>query len=189
MTTSKEPAVEEMMRDAEEAAEPGDIKPGSVINATTDMTMSASELQSAGYVYVYDTRTADRSVVNRNMLQQQLEKRREDGSFVFSTRKPEGIEAARGTFKCLLHVDDPNRERYNQMGLIVCPKDSLRSQYDVSLHMQFRHRREWQTIEGEREEQEKERTRARDDSMAETMRLLAERNRQESVTEKNNGKK
>ena len=47
MTTSKEPAVEEMMRDAEEAAEPGDIKPGSVINATTDMTMSASELQSA----------------------------------------------------------------------------------------------------------------------------------------------
>ena len=87
MTTSKEPAVEEMMRDAEEAAEPGDIKPGSVINASADMTMSASELQSAGYVYVYDTRTADRSVINRNMLQQQLEKRREDGSFVLSCRK------------------------------------------------------------------------------------------------------
>ena len=73
MTTSNEPAIEEMMRDAEMADEPGDLKAGKVISATTDMTMSTSELQSAGYVYVYDTRTASRSVVNRNMLQQQLQ--------------------------------------------------------------------------------------------------------------------
>ena len=189
MTTNNEPAIEEMMRDAEEAAEPGELKQGAVISASTEMTMSTTELQSAGYVYVYDTRTADRSVINRNMLQQQLEKQRPDGSFVFSTRKPEGIEPVRGTFKCLLHEDDPNRERYTQMGLIVCPKDSLRSQYDVSLHMQYRHRREWQTIEGEREEQERERARVRDDSMAETMRLLADRNRQENVMEKKDGKR
>ena len=71
MTTNNEPAIEEMMRDAEMADEPVELKAGKVISASADMTMSTSELQSAGYVYVYDTRTADRSVVNRNMLQHQ----------------------------------------------------------------------------------------------------------------------
>jgi hypothetical protein len=189
MTTNNEPAIEEMMRDAEIAEEPGDMKPGAVISASADMTMSAAELQSAGYVYVYDNRTADRSVVNRNMLQQQLEKQRPDGSFVFSTRKPEDIEPVRGTFKCLLHADDPNREKYTQMGLVVCPKDSLRSQYDVSLHMQFRHRREWQSIEGEREQLERERAQVRDDNMVETMRLLADRERPQNVREEKDGKR
>ena len=178
-----------MIRDAEVAEEPGDMKQGSVISASADMTMNAAELQSAGYVYVYDNRTADRSVINRNMLQQQLEKKRSDGSFVFSTRKPEGIEPVRGTFKCVLHEDDPNRERYTRMGLAVCPKDSLSSQYDVSLHMRFRHRREWQTIEAEREDMERERTRLRDDNMAEAMRLLVDRERPQNVREEKDGKR
>jgi len=189
MTTNNEPAVEEMMRDAEVAEEPGDMKQGAVISANDDMTMSAAELQSAGYVYVYDTRTADRSVINRNMLQQQLQKQRPDGSFVFSTRKPEGIEPVIGTFKCLLHADDPNREKYDKMGLVVCPKSTLPSRYDVTLHMRFRHRREWLTIEGEREEEERERARLRDDNMAETLRLLADRERPQNIREEKDGKR
>lgn len=74
MTTNKEVAIEEMLRDAEEAAEPGDTKAGAVINTTQDMTMTAAELQSAGYVYVYDTVNGKSSIVNRNMLPQILQK-------------------------------------------------------------------------------------------------------------------
>ena len=92
MTTNDGTAIEEMLRDAEDAAEPGDMATGQVISRRDDMTMTTSQLQSAGWVYVYDTVTADRSVVNRNMLPQQLQKQRPDGSYVFSTRKPEGIE-------------------------------------------------------------------------------------------------
>ena len=90
MTTNNEPAIEEMMRDAEEAIEPGELKPGVAIGQSDGMTMTTSELQSAGYVYVYNTKTGDRSVVNRNMLQGQLEKRHEDGSFVSVVYLPLG---------------------------------------------------------------------------------------------------
>ena len=168
-------AVEERLRDAEEAEEPGTMTTGSIIGTNAEMPMSAAQLQSAGYVYVYDTRTADQYVVNRNMLAQQLQKTRPDGSYVFSTKKPDGIEPVRGTFKCLLHADDANRDDYNRMGLPICPKDSLRSAHDVRLHMRHRHRREWETIEGERLDKERQRTEIREDNLAESIRLLAAR--------------
>ena len=78
MTTQNNVALEEMLRDAEDAAEPGDMVSGQIISQNGEMTMTTSQLQSAGWVYVYDTRTADRSVVNRNMLPQQLQKLRPD---------------------------------------------------------------------------------------------------------------
>ena len=175
MTTNNGTDIEEMLRDAEDAEEPGTMSPGTAIGANAGMPMTASQLESAGYVYVYDTRTADQSVINRNMLPQQLKKIRPDGSYVFSTKKPEGIEIIRGTFKCLLHADDPHRKDYTRMGLTICPKDSLSSAHDVRLHMQHRHRREWETIEGERIDRERERSQKRDDNLAESIRLLAGR--------------
>ena len=174
MTTNNEPAIEEMMRDAEMADEPGDMKAGKVISATADMTMSTSELQSAGYVYVYDTRTADRSVVNRNMLQQQLEKRREDGSFVFSTRKPEGIEPIVGKLKCFLHEDDPNREKYDQMGLIRCVKTGFLNEMDRERHLRFRHPRAYATLENERTREERDAERLERIALTKTIRNMAQ---------------
>ena len=75
---TQEQSIHEMLRDAEVAEEPGDIKAGQVVGNSGGMTMTALELQSAGYVYVYENRTGDRSMVNRNMLEQQLQKTRED---------------------------------------------------------------------------------------------------------------
>ena len=124
------------------------MKPGAVVGNSNGMTMTAAELQSAGYVYVYDNRTGDRSVVNRNMLEQQLGKRREDGTYAFTTTKPE-FERQYGGLKCLLH-------------------------------MQKRHRREWATIDGERIDEERIRERARQDNLAEAIRLLAERDSESS---------
>ena len=173
MTTSKEPAVEEMMRDAEEAAEPGNMAPGTIISNSDGMTMSAADLQSAGYVYVYNTKTADRSVVNRNMLQQQLEKRHEDGTFAFSTRKPEGIEPVVGSLKCFLHADDSNRERYDRMGLIRCEKTGFLNEMDRERHLRFRHPRAFATLEDERTRADREAERLERIALTETIKNMS----------------
>ena len=129
-------SVQEMLRDAEIAEEPGNIKRGSVVGNSNGMTMTATELSSAGWVYVYNVRTGGRSTVNRNMLEQQLQKKFEDGTYAFSTRKPEGIEPVRGKIKCLLHKDDPNRKLYDQMGLPYCRKATIHALHDLRIHME-----------------------------------------------------
>ena len=181
MTTNNEPAIEEMMRDAEQADEPGELKPGVPISESDGMTMTTAELQSAGYVYVYDTRTGDRSVVNRNMLQSQLEKRHEDGSFIFSTRFPDGVKLISGTLKCFLHADDPNRDRYDQMGLIRCIKADFLNELDRENHLRRRHPRAWATLENERTRSEREAERLERIALTETLRNM-------NTTEKKGGK-
>ena len=144
--------IEEMINEAEKAAEPGELAKGQVINqGDSDMPapMVAMKPQSAGYVYVYDTRTRERSLCNRNMLVQILKKKRPDGSTVFTTVKP-SIAPKRGSLKCLLHQDNPNRQHYDELGLPVCMKANLTSPYQVRRHMEKRHQMEWKTIEQER---------------------------------------
>jgi len=151
-----EKLVEEMVRDAERAEEPGK-EDSRIINkgdAELPIPMVMS-IKSAGYVYIYDTRTGERSLTNRNMLPSQLKKRRADGSVVFTTISP-GIKPARGTLKCTLHADGANREHYDELGLPVCRKANLTSPFQVKRHMQKRHPVEWATIEEERVAAEKE---------------------------------
>jgi len=177
MTTNNGPAIEEMLRDAEDAAEPGDMEEGQVISRTDNMTMTTSQLQSAGYVYVYDTRTADRSVVNRNMLHQQLEKVRPDGTYVFSTRKPEGIEPVVGHLNCFLHVDGPDRAKYDQMGLVECVKTGFLNELDRASHMRYRHPRAYATLENERVREDREAERLERMALTESIKAMAESNK------------
>jgi len=121
-----------------EAPEPG-------LSEITEVNQG-SIVESAGYVYIWDTQTAKRSVCNRNMLQTTLGKTRKDGSRVFTTIKPD-FEPRGGQHKCLLHESDENREQYNELGLPICTKDNLDSPYQVNRHMQTRHPQEWATIE------------------------------------------
>jgi len=177
MTTNDGTAIEEMLRDAEVAAEPGDMATGQVISRSDDMTMTTSQLQSAGWVYVYDTLTADRSVVNRNMLPQQLQKQRPDGSYVFSTRKPEGIVLMHGKLKCFLHDDEPNREQYNSMGLVHCTKSNLLTELDRERHMRYRHPRAYATLENERVREDREADRMERMALTESIKAMTESNR------------
>mgnify|MGYP004452475027 FL=1 len=182
-------SVHEMMRDAEQAEEPGNMKQGAVVGNSNGVQMTATELQSAGWVFVYSTRTGDRSTVNRNMLEQQLRKKFEDGSYAFTTRKPEGIEPAKGKIKCLLHKDDPNRALYDTWGLAHCRKANIVASHDLRLHMEKRHRREWATIDGERQQLEKQEEKAKENQLAEAIRLLAESNTASNNRRTNNGEK
>jgi hypothetical protein len=123
------------------------------------------------------------------MLEQQLQKRFDDGTFAFSTKKPEGIDPVIGSVKCLLHKDDPNRKLYTQMGLPECVKDNLNTSHDLTIHMQKRHRREWASIDGERQEKEKIRERERENQLADAIKLLAESNANINNQGNNNAKK
>jgi len=150
-----EQAIEEQIRDAEVVAE-------SPIVVETDkeleVEMSPTQLKSAGYVYIYDTKTYERSLCNRNMLPHNLKKKRPDGSMVFTTIKPQ-VGPKRGHLKCMLHADEPGRHHYDDLGLATCLKSNLTSPYQVKRHMQKRHKDEYATIKEEEERAEKERER------------------------------
>ena len=153
-----EALIDEMIRDAGAAAEPGELRRLQVLSKGDDETpvpMMASELKSAGWVYIYDTLTNERSVCNRNMLTQHLKKTRKDGTFVFTTKVPTD-PPKRGSLKCLLHPDGINRDHYDDLGLPTCPKANLTSPFQVTRHMQKRHKQEYATIEAEKAEMEKQ---------------------------------
>ena len=156
MTTEK--MTVELMEEAEAAPEPGSFNRSQVIHSPSNafpVDVQVASLESAGYVYVYDTENGERSVVNRNMLESQLSKLRPDGTRFFTTVKP-AFEPVKGTLKCLLHKDDPDRGQYDSWGFPVCNKSNLISEFQVNRHVQIRHRMEWQTIYDERERKEKE---------------------------------
>jgi hypothetical protein len=148
---------EELLRDLEDAPEPGTMSRGQIIHSGSGelpVAMVTQALQSAQYVYLWDTVTYERSICNRNMLRTNLRKRRKDGSFVFTPTDPK-ILPSRGILKCRLHGEHPDREKYAALGFPTCPKGNLRSQLDVRRHMQHRHKTEWATIEQDREDHER----------------------------------
>jgi hypothetical protein len=165
-------SVEQQMVTAEKAAEPGDAI-GASIEAPKEIPgMTVTELISAGYTYIYDTETRERSLTNNNMLRTQLLKKRPNGKPVFTTIKP-ATPAFRGTIKCMLHPDDPNRGHYDELGLSVCRKSNLTSPFQLRRHMEKRHKMELATIEMEKKEDETKRDRKAQDAMRKALEKLA----------------
>jgi len=164
---SKEEAeilLEEMLADAMEAQEPGI---NNRIIQSGELPMIVSELASAGYVIVYkvDGQHPDArepSIINRNSLLQQLTKMLPDGRRAFTTKKPD-VPPFRGSVKCLLHADNPDRPQYAALGLPLCDKDNLRNEYQLTQHMRSKHPREYDAILGATRE---------DDSDAQTIKAL-----------------
>jgi len=105
-------------------------------------------LSSAGYTYVWDNRTGERSTINNNMLSTQLKKKRPDGSRIFTTIDPK-IPVVSGNLKCLLHANNPDRKKYEHIVFTFCRKENLRNPYQVRRHMEKRHKDEWEAIKEE----------------------------------------
>ena len=157
--------LEEMMS-LEKAPEPGMLTAAQVIGKVIAYDGGEGEnipapqvlkiLSSAGYSVIYDNRTGQASLTNNNMMPTQLKKRRDDGSLVFTTRRPNVTPIAVERHCCMLHPTDPNRSYYDALGLPTCRKANLVSPFQVKRHMQRRHKVEWSTLEDERERREKE---------------------------------
>ena len=159
MTETKEDAaLIEEMQGAQEAPEPGmrGLKE-SVRESGQDLEdkPKLKWISSAGYVYVWDNRTGERSTINRNMLSTQLKKRRPDGSRIFTTVDPK-IPVKAGNLKCLLNPNNPERKKYEHIVFTTCRKENLTNPYQVRRHMQKRHPQEWAAIQEEITRQEKE---------------------------------
>ena len=184
MTTAKDLAdmsndlegqsVEELMYAAEEAIVEDSAKEGDLVNrpsADNPLGMRVDEVLSAGHVWVYDIRNGDRSRINRNNLQVQLGKLDpETGKRVFTTDKnyPGMPDPVVGQYKCILHKDSPDREKYDQQGFPVCRKSNLMSPSEVENHARNRHQQEWRQIQEARQ-------RERDDRREQIERLQLER--------------
>ncbi len=136
----------------EKAPEPEDIEGSAVVHrGTLDMPspMAALETTSAGYVWVYHTETGEPSLINRNMLLPQLrDKVLPNGNRAFSLKQSR--QPYRGTIKCALHADGPERPRYADMGFPECEKSNIPTQYQLLMHMQHKHPTAWKAIELER---------------------------------------
>lgn len=175
-TTETAPKTEEaVMMEQLLAEEPGGFKPRAPIpgqEATPTVggepvPMATLEVTSAGYIVVYSTKTAEPSLLNRNMLPfinptNTFVWRHEDGTLAFTTVKPKNIEVIRGTILCVLHPDYEQRGHYDRIGLKgkVCTKSNFRSVLDQRRHAERRHRDEWALIKEDKEEREKDEDRA-----------------------------
>jgi hypothetical protein len=157
-----EALIQQMLRDAKKVELPSELTSNPVIHKgdeTLAAPMTVKEVSSAGYVYVWDTRTFERIPIIYYMLPSKMRQKRDDGSFRFTTNDP-GRLPKRGTLKCMLHPDSPNRAHYDELGFRVCKKSNLTNQYQLKQHMIHKHPQEWATIEEERKEREKEEDRA-----------------------------
>ena len=112
----------------------------------TPWGITIEEMESAGWVTVWDKFTGEPSKVNRNMLAGQLLKVNDEGVRCFTTVKP-AIEPWRGSTLCMLHPDSEDRSAYDRMGLPVCKSGNLASDFQMRLHMQHRHKNEWAQIQ------------------------------------------
>lgn len=142
--------IEEMMRDSDAAQEPGTLHMRDILHRSDEelpATMIAGVLRSAGYVFIYDNRTGERSLTNNNMLPAQLKKVREDGTSIYTMRRPRDeqghyINPSRGKYTCDLHSESPSRAEYDILGLPICNKGNLTSLQQVRRHMAKRHQDE-----------------------------------------------
>ena len=145
--------IAELMSDWEEAPEPGSARVGHVEHHGNDdlpTPVVQTKLSSAGYTYIYDRLTGDRSLTNRNMLPTQMQKRRPDSTAVFMRTDPrldpKFKAPKRNKLKCRLHLDDPDRGTWDEMGFPTCRKENLVSKYHVNRHMASKHRDELAAI-------------------------------------------
>ena len=141
--------LEEQIRAAERAPEPGTVPPPKSVIQSLDgeipVAVVQSALDSAGYSYVYDTKTRERSIVNNNMLRSVLGRKDGQGGYVFTTRKPTS-PPDRGTTICMLHNDHPLRPKFDLMRLPTCRKANIPSEPEMRRHMKAKHRKEYENI-------------------------------------------
>ncbi len=170
MTTQQEEAVAEFL--GEEVPAPvGEfaIQPGQKLASSVGgqpIGAKVTEVDRGRWMRIYNTRTGVSSktnVVHRPFLDPTNSRawRWSDGTMMCSLTPPIGITPVRGEFKCLLHPDHPNRERYDSIGLkgVTCfddggGKDGIPSEFEVGRHMK-RHPSAWALIQKDDEKRER----------------------------------
>lgn len=155
---NNETLIQEMLRDAQKTEIPSELRENPIIHRGDEempAPMTVKEISGPGYVWIWDTRTFKKVPVLYYMLPSKLRQRRPDGSYRFTTTDP-GKQPVRGTIKCMLHKDSPERAHYDELGFRVCIKDNITNDYQLKQHMRKKHPQEWAAIEEARKEKERQ---------------------------------
>ena len=165
-TPPGEQSPDDIIRYLEQSAqEPGDelSRPGAIVDDGSDparpFAAAVHSVDSAGYITIYDRRTGQPSTVNRNNIGDTLRKTRcvnrcrgkqcaHPRELVFQHQDP-GFRPKEGTWKCRLHPEDSEREKWDEYGLEVCDKGNLQNRFHLQRHMQRKHKDEWAMISSE----------------------------------------
>lgn len=155
---NNEAMVAEMLRSAKGIELPSDLKQNPVIhkeNEELPARMVVSELQSGKYFWIWETDSHEKVPCLGYMLQQKLRQHLPSGKPRFTLTNP-GILPKRGSLKCLLHQDSPDRDTHDEMGFATCPKSNITNRHQLEMHMRKRHKQEWEAIENDRLSKERE---------------------------------
>ena len=151
--------VPEFSEGNEESIITGQQAPGLNSNFTPPTTLTV--VSDPGWITVYNRFTGDPSVCNVNMLPAQLRKRDMDtksknhSKLVFTTTDP-GFRPKAGTGKCWLHPEGLFRLLGDEWGMEVCTKSNLTSVYNIRMHVRNKHRNEYEQLEENRLEAERQ---------------------------------
>lgn len=129
--------------------------------------MTPTQLQDAGWSYIYHAKTGIPSLVNNNWLTKKLGHVDKDGNYIWSATQT--VIPKKGTHKCMLHPDQASREEFTELGFNTCLKSNLTSLFQVRRHMMKRHKDEWAAIEQMRTDAEKAEDRAVQRTMMEAI--------------------
>ena len=166
-TQRNEALIEEMLRASKPTELPSELISNPVLHKGDEVLpspMVVQHISSAGYVYVWDTRSYEKIPILYYMLPSKLRMRRPDGSYKFTVIDPKE-KPKRGGVKCLLHKDSEHRAHYDELGFHVCPKGNLINQHQLRMHMLHKHKEEWAAIEQERIDKERAEDRALQQAM------------------------
>ena len=149
--------IQEILRDAEQASEPGSVATDTLLHKTiegVEAEMKLQEVTSAGYLYVWDTETGEKLPILSYMLPAKMRQLRPDGKPRFTGHDPK-IKIWRGQIKCRLHQDDPERKHFDDLGLRVCRKSNITNPHALIQHMRLKHPQEWKQIDEEKKGKER----------------------------------
>lgn len=142
--------------------------------------------ETRGTIRLWNSKTGEPSDLLISQLPDQLRKRFPDGTRVFVDDPSKAGLQVRGTIKCHLHPEHENREIYDRIGLAgryCAPPDSggvhvsnFRSEFDLLLHMQRKHKSEWAQIQANEDRIARERAEELQRETLRAMQALAAQN-------------
>ena len=160
--TEQDALIVEMLRSAKGVELPSELAKNPVIHrgdGELPAPMTVTELRSGKYFWIWETDTGEKVPVLGYMLGQKLRQKLPSGKFRFTTIDP-GIRPKRGEIKCMLHAEAKDRKHYDELGFRTCRKSNITNQYQLEQHMKHRHPQEWEAIDKERKDKEREEDRA-----------------------------
>lgn len=109
-------------------------------------------------VRIWSMQNGEEISIARKLLENTLRKTLPDGRYAFTARKEEAPVYRKGTLKCFLHPESPEREILNEIGLsgITCPAASIANAHSKRIHAQHRHKQEWEAFSDYLASQERE---------------------------------